>query len=99
MKTMTLMLGLLLSTTAFARAPELRAAAEQARINQGVVTGELTGREAARLERGELKLQRQIGRAEMSGGGLSRAERRHLGRERNRLSRTIYREKHDCQTR
>ena len=31
--------------------------------------------------------------------GLSAAERRHLGRQQNRLSRSIYREKHDAQAR
>lgn len=99
MKTMTLMFGLMLSTTAFAQAPLVRARAEQARINQGVVSGQLTAREAARLERREQHLNREIARDRIDGGGLSQAERRHLDRQQNRLSRSIYREKHDAQVR
>jgi hypothetical protein len=90
MKTMTLMFGLMLSTAAFAQAPLVRAGAEQARINQGLATGELTGREAARLERREMHLNREIAR----GVGNRRVER-----QQNRLSRSIYREKHDGQVR
>ena len=98
MKAITLTLGLLLSTTALAQAPALRAGAEQARI-QGVATGELNRREAGRLERRELRLEREIGRDRMTGGGLSTAERRRIDRQQNRLSRGIYREKHDGQVR
>lgn len=90
MKTMTLMLGLMLSTTAFAQAPLVRSGAEQARITQGVASGELTGREAARLERREMHINREIAR----GAGSRRVER-----QQNRLSRSIYREKHDRQVR
>ena len=90
MKTMTLMLGLMLSTTALAQAPLVRAGAEQARITQGVASGELTGREAARLERREMHINREIAR----GAGGRRVER-----QQNRLSRSIYREKHDGQVR
>ena len=46
-----LMLGLLVSSTVFAAPPEARAAAQQARIQQGVASGQLTGPEARRLER------------------------------------------------
>ena len=99
MKTMTLTLGLLLSTTALAQAPALRAGAEQARINQGVATGELNRREAGRLERRELRIEREIGRDRLTGGGLSSGERRRIDRQQNRLSRSIYREKHDGQVR
>lgn len=99
MKTMTLMLGLMLSTTAFAQAPKVRAQNEQARINQGIVTGELTGREAVRLDRRAARLDREIARERRDGGGLSPAERRSIDRKQDRLSRTIYREKHDAQVR
>ena len=99
MKTMTLMLGLMLSTTALAQAPLVRAGAEQARISQGVASGALTGREAGRLERREMHLNREIARDRADGGGLSRHERRGLERHQNRLSRSIYREKHDAQVR
>jgi hypothetical protein len=100
MKTLTLMLGLMLSTTALAEIPVgVRAAAQQARISEGVASGELTGREAARLERREQHLRREIRRDRLDGGGLSGRERRHLQREENRISRGIYRQKHDGQVR
>jgi len=90
--------GLLLAVPAFAAGVDRRAACEQGRINEGVRSGALTRPEARRLERRELRLEREIGR-DRAFGGLSRAERAHLNREENRLSRSIYREKHDAQFR
>jgi|APLak6261675434_1056106.scaffolds.fasta_scaffold00216_13 hypothetical protein len=99
MKTMTLMLGLLVSSTVFAAPPEARAAAQQARIQQGVASGQLTGPEARRLERREARLQREIVRDRIDGGGLSAAERARIERRQDRLSRGIAHQKHDLQTR
>ena len=71
---------------------------QQARIAQGVASGELTPRETARLERREAALNREERRMRASNGGkLTPADRRRIERQQDRLSRGIYREKHDAQ--
>lgn len=72
---------------------------QQERIAQGVKSGELTAREAARLEKQEVKLNREERRFRKSGDGLSIRERAKLERDLNRTSRHIYRQKHDKQDR
>ena len=72
---------------------------EQQRINQGIRSGELTRREAARLEAGLARIRTDERFARMSGGGISPRERARLEREMNRESRYIYRQKHDGQDR
>ena len=68
----------------------------QKRIWQGVNTGELTPREAGRLEAREARIRQDEVRMK-SDGVLTGAERARLNRELNRSSRAIYREKHDAQ--
>ncbi len=72
---------------------------EQQRINQGIRSGELTRREAERLEAGMARIRTDERFARMSGGGISSRERARLERELNRESRAIYRQKHDGQDR
>jgi hypothetical protein len=72
---------------------------EQQRINQGIRSGELTRREATRLEAGLARIRTNERFARMSGGGISPRERARLDRELNRESRGIYRQKHDAQDR
>jgi hypothetical protein len=72
---------------------------EQQRINQGIRSGELTRREAGRLEAGLARIRTDERFARMSGGGISPRERARLDREINRESRAIYRQKHDGQER
>jgi hypothetical protein len=67
---------------------------QQRRIVQGVRSGELTGRETLRLERGEWDIRRDERHAK-SDGQVTARERAHLQRELNRESRHIYRAKHD----
>ncbi|MCL4477287.1 MAG: hypothetical protein M1508_13885 [Nitrospirae bacterium] len=69
---------------------------QQKRIWQGVNTGELTPREAGRLEAREAKIREDELRMK-SDGVLTGAERARLHRELDRTSRAIYREKHDAQ--
>jgi hypothetical protein len=76
-----------------------RQARQQARIAQGVRSGELTRRETARLERQQAALARQKRRMLADGGGLGPVERARLERHQDRLSRHIYRQKHDRQSR
>jgi hypothetical protein len=71
---------------------------EQQRINQGIRSGELTRREARRLEAGLARI-RIDERFARSDGNLSPRERARLNRELNHESRNIYRQKHDGQDR
>jgi hypothetical protein len=71
---------------------------EQRRINQGIRSGELTRREAGRLEAGMAKIKTDERFARMDGTVTPR-ERARLDRELNRESRGIYRQKHDGQDR
>jgi hypothetical protein len=72
---------------------------EQHRINQGIRSGELTRREAERLEAGLARIRIDERYARSSGAGISPRERARLDRELNRESRGIYRQKHDGQDR
>lgn len=72
---------------------------QQKRIGQGIKTGQLTAREARKLERKEAKLDKQIDHARQTGGGLNARERARIDHKQDQLSRQIYREKHDKQTR
>ena len=101
--------ALTLGGAAFAQAPaaptgpqatpriDQRQANQEKRIDQGVTSGQLTGREAVRLERREGKIAVDKAKAQAD-GVVTPAERRRLRREENRASKAIYRQKHDRQT-
>ena len=71
---------------------------QQERIRQGIKSGELTRREAVRLEEQEAKIRvnEKFARAD---GKISAAERERLEKELNRTSQNIYEQKHDDQDR
>jgi hypothetical protein len=71
---------------------------QQERIADGVRSGELTRRETWTLERKEAHLA-ALERRLKSDGTLTVAERARLQAELNDLSKDIYRQKHDAQTR
>ncbi|MBS1532680.1 MAG: hypothetical protein JSU01_20425 [Bacteroidetes bacterium] len=71
---------------------------QEHRINQGVRSGELTRHEAHSLRRGERDIQRDK-RMAKADGRVSPAERRNLRHEQNRMSRNIYRDKHNGRVR
>ena len=73
-----------------------RQANQQKRIDQGVKSGELTGREAAKLQKGEAKVQRIEDKAKAD-GTVTAQERRRIAHEQNKQSKLIAREKHDRQ--
>ena len=75
-----------------------RQAEQQKRIDQGVKSGELTGREAARLEKSQAKVQRMEDKAKAD-GLVTAKERKRIGHEQNKQSKRIAREKHDRQRR
>jgi hypothetical protein len=72
---------------------------QQQRIRQGVRSGELTRREALRLEREQAQIRFAEARARRSGGEFTLRERARIQRELNQSSRHIRRQKHDRQDR
>lgn len=75
-----------------------RQANQQDRIADGVKSGELTRRETWTLERKEARVA-ELERRLKADGTLTVAERARLQAELNDLSKDIYRQKHDAQTR
>jgi len=72
---------------------------QQARIRQGIRSGELTRREAYRLESRQARVKVREAFARRSGGEFTARERYRIQRQLNRSSRGIYRQKHDRQDR
>src|SRR5262245_34468139 len=76
----------------------VRQAEQQHRINQGLRSGELTRREAVRLEQGQARIQRMENRARAD-GRVTRYEARRIERAQDVQSRRIFQQKHDAQSR
>ncbi|HJU71954.1 MAG TPA: hypothetical protein VJ603_08910, partial [Paucimonas sp.] len=70
---------------------------QQQRIENGLQSGQLTTREAARLEREEAQIDRAQAHA-LKDGRLSNAEKSRIERMQDHASRDIRAEKHDAQT-
>ena len=71
---------------------------QQDRIANGVKNGSLTPRETARLENKEANLNHEIRHdRKVNGGNLTNKEKAQVNRQQNRLSKDIYRQKHDAQ--
>ena len=75
-----------------------RQAKQQKRIDQGVQSGQLTEKEANKLEKQQESIARQEERMRESGGKFTAKERAVITQRQNRASRKIYRQKHDNQT-
>ncbi len=73
-----------------------RQAEQQKRIDQGVQSGQLNSREAARLEKGQTKVQRMENKAKAD-GVVTAQERQRIAHEQDKQSKHIAREKHDRQ--
>lgn len=71
---------------------------QEQRINQGVRSGELTRNEARSLRSGERNI-REDKRMAKADGRVTRGERKYIRHEQNRMSRTIYRDKHNSRVR
>ena len=72
---------------------------QQGRIKQGVRSGELTKKEAVKIEKKEAKLHQEIKKDRADGPGLTPKERVKIDRKQDKLSREIAKEKHDKQAR
>jgi len=70
---------------------------QQQRIEQGLKSGQLNTREAAKLENGEARVDRLEGSA-MKDGSVSDVEQARIRKAQNAESKAIYAQKHDAQT-
>jgi hypothetical protein len=74
-----------------------REANQQARISNGVKSGQLTSREAARDEKRQANIDRQVHNDRAANGGkLTQQERSQVNRQQNNASRQIYDDKHNA---
>jgi hypothetical protein len=72
---------------------------QQDRIAQGVKSGQLTAGETANLETKEANLNHEVRQdRKQNGGNLTDNEKRQINRQQNKLSRNIYRDKHNGRT-
>ncbi|HMK42674.1 MAG TPA: hypothetical protein VK445_00895 [Dissulfurispiraceae bacterium] len=67
---------------------------QQKRIDQGIKSGQLSPREAGKLETQQAKIKQDESRMK-SDGKLTKKERAKLTREQNRASKNIYKKKHN----
>ncbi len=87
-----------LSTIASAGTPvvDARQDNQEARVDQGVASGEVTKREEARLDAQQDRIENKEERFK-SDGVVTKSERARLQRTENRASRNIAKQKHDRQ--
>ena len=73
-----------------------RAENQQDRIAQGIKSGQLTAGEASNLEHKEAGINREVRNDRAANGGhLTQQERNQVNRQQNRVSKQIYRDKHN----
>jgi hypothetical protein len=84
-------------TGALAQRIENREDRQKARTRQGVKSGELTDKEAARLLARQRNLDQKVKQDRVDGGGLSAAERARIEARQDKISRDLAKQKHDGQ--
>ncbi len=90
----------LFAAVAAAQAPpniKARQGKQDARIKAGRKSGELTKKEAARLEAKDAALDAKIRRDRKDGGGLTAKERAKIEKLQDKQSKDIAKQKHDAQ--
>jgi hypothetical protein len=71
---------------------------QQKRIGNGVSNGKLTSQQTANLEKRETKVQnREQKDMAAHNGHLTKAEQKGINRQQNRISKSIYKDKHPAQ--
>lgn len=87
---------MMVSVSAIAATPVIdeRQANQQKRINQGVASGQLTGKEAANLQRGQARVSNMKANAKAD-GVVTKSERAHIKHAQKVQSNRIYNKKHD----
>jgi len=91
--------GVMMAAPAEAARADRRQVKQQARIVQGVKSGELTKAEAVRLEAQHVAVKKEVRQARADDGHLDAAERAKIERHQDGLNRRIYSQKHDGQSR
>ena len=72
---------------------------QQARIAQGVKSGQLTPAETAKLEKQQRNIHKQVAADRKANGGtLTASEKKQINKEQNQASRNIYRKRHNAAT-
>ena len=90
--------GTIVAGTGLAQQTEIgqRKENQQDRIANGVGQGTLSPHETANLERKEAAINRETRRDRArNGGNLTNNQKARVNRQQNRMSRNIYRDKHD----
>jgi hypothetical protein len=90
--------GLMIGATGVMQAQEIQERKEnqQDRIANGVANGTLSPHETANLERKEAAVNRETRRDRArNGGNLTNNQKARINHQQNKLSRNIYRDKHD----
>jgi len=88
--------GLALAQTASTPRIDQRQENQEKRIEQGVKSGAINKKEAARLEQGQARVQKMENKA-MADGKMTKQEKARIKRAQDVQSKKIYREKHDKQ--
>lgn len=91
--------GMIVSAASTMQAQEIQQRKEnqQDRIANGVANGSLTPHETGNLEHKEAGLNHEIRHdRRQNGGNLTNKEKAQVNRQQNRLSRNIYRDKHNA---
>jgi hypothetical protein len=99
-KTASLVVGAVLAVPALAQNTAdvvQRDVNQQQRIEQGLQSGQLTTKEAAKLEKGEAHIEKMEQRADAD-GKMTDAEKRRIEQAQNKESQQIYQDKHNAQT-
>jgi metal-dependent amidase/aminoacylase/carboxypeptidase family protein len=92
----TIFAAALMVSGASAQEIQKRKENQQDRIAQGVKSGQLTAGETANLEHKEANLNREIRHdRKQNGGNLTNQQKRQINRQQNKLSKQIYRDKHN----
>lgn len=101
--TLASLIAVVLAAPAFAQTPapatpgvDKRQANQDARIQQGAKSGQLTEKEAAKLEKGQDRVEKMEDKAKAD-GKVTAKERARLDQAQDKQSRRIYKEKHDRQ--
>jgi hypothetical protein len=72
---------------------------QQDRIAQGVKSGQLTAGEAAKTEKQQQGISREVnGMREANGGKLTNADKKAVNQQQNKASKNIYNKKHNART-
>ncbi len=95
----TLALGAVFAITLPAQEAAQRKVDQQARINQGVKSGQLTPGETARVENKEHRINKETKADRAANGGhLTPGEKATVNHQQNKVSGDIYRNKHNAKT-